>query len=345
MKRLLIIIDGMDDEKIPELGNLTPSRFARMPALDYMREHGVTTLEVTVPEANTPATDVALLKILGYDVNPNFEGRSWFEALGQGVEVGDNDLCLRCNLISIKDGIIISHSGNDLSASESDYITELLKSKFESDKIKIYGTGTFRQIVVIKDCSSNIECNPPHELIGQDVGSLRIKADDEETQKELNRIIEESRNLLQQCKANGIALWAPGRRKEFSPKIDGTIVAGVSLVKGIGKALGMQVADVAGATGDDHTDYHAKLKTAINALNEKDFLILHIEAADEASHERDYRKKVKILEEIDEKILQPLLNLDEDVEITVQADHATSSMTGKHLNVSVEVVKFKTSKR
>jgi 2,3-bisphosphoglycerate-independent phosphoglycerate mutase len=117
-------------------------------------------------------------------------------------------------------------------------------------------------------------------------------------------------------------------------------VAGVNIVKGIGKAVGMSVIDVLGATGDEFTDYTAKLNAALYALKNDDFVLLHIEATDEASHQLDWRKKVEILEKIDRLILNPLLSYRGELRITVQADHATSSLTGQHLSIPVNVVNY-----
>lgn len=342
MKRLMVIIDGMEDEKIPELDMMQPSRFANMPALNHMRVHGEVTYKNFTPSGLEPSTDINLLSILGYKLKPGYQSRSWLEALGHGIRVAPNDLCLRLNLIGIKNGLINSHCGYNLGNRESYAIMEKLRCRFQSDKIEFHHGGSFRNLMVIKDCNASLTALPPHEMIGKDKEALSITCDDKVLEKHLNKIIFDSITFLEGLPANGIALWAPGRPVSFIPKLKGKVVAASQLVKGIGKATGLEVMEVVGATADEHTDYKAKLDAAILALKDEDFVLLHLEAADEASHQRNPLKKVNILEEIDKKILLPLLHINENVEITVQSDHATSSVTGRHMPLPVEVINYHT---
>lgn len=344
MKRLLVIIDGMDDEPNPILGNLTPSYYASMPALKHMREHGVVSRQNTIPHGNTPATEGAVLKILGYDVPENLEARAWLEALGCGINVSNKDLCLRCNLITHADGRLVSHCGGDVTGKQCSEIVEILNMHLGNDEIEFFSTGNFKNLMVVHNADASIRAEAPHTLIGKPLSHLNIESVNRYLADSLNRIIIESRELLKSFPANGIALWAPGRAAHLSDrKIDGTLIAGVNVMKGIGKTIGMDVPDVEGATGDEFTDYHVKFNAALNALEKEDFVILHIEAPDEASHLRDVRKKVRILEDIDREILTPLLGVDLNLEITVQSDHATSSVSGLHLGCPVEVVKYRIS--
>ena len=337
---MLVIVDGMDDEPIPELGNLTPVACAWMPALSFMKRHGIVSHKHTVPEGLMSATEIALLTILGIPVGPDFNARSWLEALGGGISVGDNDLILRCNLISHHDGTIVSHCGFNPSPQDCRRIVDILNDHFGGNGLFFHNFDNFRCLLVIHDCLSSVIAMPPHALLGQPTDRLQVKSADSVLECVLNQCIAGSRGILEGYKANGIALWAPGRAIKMSRQIQGTVVAGVNIVKGIGRALGMTVVDVPGATGDEFTDYAAKLKAVLAALEKDDFVLLHIEATDEASHQLDWQKKVSILEEIDRQILTPLLYRQEQLHITVQSDHATSSLTGHHLNIPVSVVDY-----
>lgn len=341
MKRLLIVIDGMDDEPAVEMGNLSPASYASMPSLSYMRAHGEVSVRRTIPEGCPASTEVALMTILGFGIKPHSNARSWFEALGGGVPVKDTDLCLRCNLITHENGIIVSHCGHYPDSGESQRAAELLNQCFGGNDFQFHSFGDFRNLLVIHNCTSSVEAREPHALIGQPVGNLSVKSDDWILEKRLNSCISGARSVLSNRKANGIALWAPGTPVSFPHKVKGSVVAGVNVVKGIGRAAGMTVIDVPGATGDEFTDFSAKLSAALGALEKDEFVMLHIEAADEASHERAPFKKAEILEKIDRLVLSPLLaGGAEGVRITVQADHATSSVSGKHLNCPVEVIDY-----
>lgn len=341
MKRLLVIIDGMDDEPNPALGGLTPSHYANMPALRHMRENGVVSRQHTIPRGNRPATESAILNILGYEVPENLEARAWLEALGLGIDVSDKDLCLRCNLITHADGRLVSHCGGKVTGIQSREIVDILNKNFGSSEIEFFPTGNFKNLMVVRNTVAEIHAEAPHTLIGKPLSHLNIESDDRYLADSLNSIIMESRKLLHSFPANGIAFWAPGRGLQLSDKkIGGTLIAGVNVMKGIGKTVGMNVPEVKGATGDEFTDYHAKFLAVREALEEDDLVLLHIEAPDDASHLRDVKKKVRILEDIDREILAPLLAMKINIEITLQSDHATSSISGLHLDSPVEVVKY-----
>ena len=342
MKKLLIIIDGMDDEPNPALGNLTPTHFAYMPALQYMRENGIISWQNTIPSGCQAGTEVAVLNILGYDIPKDFCTRSWFEALGYGLEVKNGDLCLRCNLISHSDGILTSHCGSEVSPWQCHEIVDILNDRFGSEKIEFINCGNFRNLLIVHGTDASIKAEAPHTLIGKPLSHLLIQSDETVIGNLLNQCIIESRTLLKDYPANGISLWAPGRAFHTAkPKLKGALVAGVNVMKGIGKALGLTVLEVNGATGDEHTDYHAKLQAAMTAFKTYDFVLLHVEAPDEMSHNRDCRKKVRVLEDIDRKLLMPLLKEKINLGITVQSDHGTSSISGLHLDTPVEVVRYK----
>lgn len=332
----------MEDEPILALNGKTPTQAVRMPALDMMKKKGKVFHQLTVPKGLEPSTDVALLNILGYEVGSGFSSRSWFEAMGAGLSVGDDDLCMRCNLIRQVDGVITSHCGGDITRDQCEGAMSIIKYSFDDDKIQFYSTRSFRNILVIKECSTDIKAVPPHDLLGSPISLLRIESDDKVLSQKLNRIICDSFHVLKGFPANGIALWGPGTNPRLGAKINGTMISGVPLVKGIGKAAGMKVVEVEGATGDEKTDLNSKLTATIKALNDSDFVILHIEALDEASHQRDWNKKMNIMERIDNEILMPILQHTHNIKIRVQSDHATSSLTGRHLSIPVEVVEYNT---
>lgn len=341
MKTLLIIIDGMDDEPIPALGNLTPDSYANMPALKHMHSMGKVSYQYTIPDGCEPATDVAMLSILGLDIKDGAFGcRSWLEALGAGIDVNPGDLCMRCNLITHNNGIIISHNGSNPPENECKTIISELNDHFAKDNLTFHCCNSFRNILVIRDSGSSVSATAPHTLIGASVDMLNIKSDNHMLEHTLNDCIVRSRSILSSHTANGISLWSPGRAARFTRKLSGAVIAGVNIVKGIGIAAGMSVMDVPGATGDENTDYTAKYRAATDALKHEDFVLLHVEAPDEAAHQRNWMKKVYILEQIDRYILMPLLHTDGPIHIIVQADHATSSLTGQHMASPVRVINY-----
>lgn len=340
MKKILLIIDGMEDEPIPALGNHVPREAAHMPALDFMRLRGQVDKVSTIPAGCIPSTDVALLGLLECKFPQSISSRSWLEALGMGIDVGDSDLCLRCNLISHDGGILTSHCGEGVSNDDAREIVDLLNNRLGSERLRFYhGTG-YRNLLVVKECHAQVSARAPHELLGRPVGELRVASSDSGLAAVLNRCIDDAMRLLHGRHSNGVALWSPGRRLSLDRHIGGAVVAGVDLVKGIGRAVGMDVVNVVGATGNVDTDCAAKCRAALAALADHDMVLIHVEGPDEASHRLDFMEKVAMLERIDRDIITPLLKSGMDIELTVQADHGTSSLTGRHLDCMVERVTY-----
>ena len=118
----------------------------------------------------------------------------------------------------------------------------------------------------------------------------------------------------------------------------GAILSAVDLVRGVGVLLGWKRIDVPGATGYLDTDYAAKGRYGVEALNDHDLVCVHIEAPDEASHEGSADAKVKALEEIDRHIVGPLLEAlpsHGEWRILVSPDHRTPLRTRAHAHGAV----------
>lgn len=108
----------------------------------------------------------------------------------------------------------------------------------------------------------------------------------------------------------------------------GCVISGTSVVRGIGKLLGMDVWTVPGATGDTDTDLSAKCLAALDAAGKYPFVLLHINGADEASHRKDAREKHAFLAKVDIEIIRPLAA--KLPYFVVTGDHAADPRTGNH---------------
>jgi 2,3-bisphosphoglycerate-independent phosphoglycerate mutase len=93
----------------------------------------------------------------------------------------------------------------------------------------------------------------------------------------------------------------------------------------------MKLMDVKGATGTPQTDYMAKARAAVQALKSCDFVLLHVKAADVASHDGKAKQKIDAIENIDRMggYLLDKVGLDSTY-LAVTADHTTSTVTGNH---------------
>ncbi len=355
MKYLIILGDGMSDEPLESYGNKTPLQLAHKPSIDWLTKHGRSGLLTTVPASMHPGSEVANMAVLGYDVEKVYEGRGVLEAASKGVVLEAEDLCLRCNLITIEDDTIINHSGGHISTKEATELIVFLNEKLGDENIKFYPGVSYRHILVIKNGNKQLDCTPPHDVMGTLFKEVLIKATASEaaqTATLLNNLIFKSQELLEnhpinkkritdgKKPANSIWPWSPGYKptmptlEEMFGIKDSAVISAVDLLHGIGVYAGMKVIHVEGATGLYDTNYEGKAKAAIDALKGNDFVYLHIEASDEAGHEGDVELKVKTIEYLDQRIVKYILEeikkLDEPVSIAILPDHPTPCAIRTH---------------
>ncbi|MGV8964244.1 MAG: cofactor-independent phosphoglycerate mutase [Candidatus Saccharimonadaceae bacterium] len=360
MKYLIILGDGMSDEPIENYGNKTPLQMAKKPHIDWLTKNGSSGLLITVPASMHPGSEVANMAVLGYDVEKVFEGRGVLEAASMGVELNPGDLCLRCNLITIEDERIKNHSGGHISTKESTELIHFLNDKMGNDKVRFYPGVSYRHILIIKNGDKQLDCIPPHDVMGTLFRDVLIKAETvaaEETAALLNDLIFKSQGLLEnhpinikrvsegKKPANSIWPWSPGY-KPTMPTLEemvgikkSAVISAVDLIQGIGVYAGMEVIHVEGATGLYDTDYEAKAKATVDALKTNDLVYLHIEASDEAGHEGDVELKIKTIENLDQRVVKYILEeikaFDEPVTIAILPDHPTPCAIKTHTRAPV----------
>ena len=140
LKLIYVVIDGMGDLPIEELGNKTPLEAAETPSMDFLAKRGKTGLMYTVRKDIAPESDVAAISILGYDPFKYSTGRGIFEAVGADVPVKDGDLALRCNFATLgrEKEIIDRRAGRSLTNEEA---VELSKAVNEKVKLESYPAG------------------------------------------------------------------------------------------------------------------------------------------------------------------------------------------------------------
>jgi len=354
MKYLLIVGDGMADYPVPELGNKTPLQAANKPNMDMIATKGCSGLLRTVPEELTPGSGTAILSVLGYDPRRFYTGRGPFEAASRNIRLDENDVAYRCNLITEKDGILVDYSADHITNNESAELIESIKKNFENlGEVEFFAGLSYRHFLILRNYLYNeiIECTPPHDAIGTEISKVLPKAKTEEAKSTvnlLNRLILDSKKVLEHHPVNlarenagkrpGNMIWPwGGGRKPTMPTykqkygVDAAVISAVDLVKGIGVYAGMKVVDVPGATGLYDTNYEGKAEFALKALDDHDMVFVHVEAPDEAGHSRDYKLKVKTIEDLDKRLLGHILNeLKEDYVIAVLPDHPTPIKIGTH---------------
>jgi len=354
MKYVLVVGDGMADYPIPELHNMTPLQAAHKPNMDAIAAKGRNGLLRTVPEDLNPGSDVAILSVLGFDPRQFYTGRGAFEAAARGIQLKENDVAFRCNLITEKDGILIDHSAGHITSRESSQLIEAVKKTCEKpNEIEFFSGLDYRHFLILRNSSLSlqIECTPPHDAIGAEISTILPRAGSPETEKTANLLkeaIRKSKEILESHPINidrqksgkrpGNMIWPWGGGKKpsmplFKEKygLKAAVISAVDLVKGIGIYTGMKIIDVLGATGRDDTNYEGKADAALKALEDDDMVFVHVEAPDEAGHARDYKLKVKTIEDFDNRLLGRILKgLKEQYAIAVLPDHPTPIRIGTH---------------
>ena len=354
MKYLLIVGDGMADYPVPELDNKTPLQAANKPNMDMIATKGCSGLLRTVPEGLTPGSGTAMLSVLGYDPKIFYTGRGPFEVAARNIQLDENDVAYRCNLITEKDGILVDYSADHITNSESAELIEYLKRNLKNlGEVEFFAGLSYRHFLILRNYLHNeiIECTPPHDAIGVEISKVLPKAKSKEAKSTvnlLNRLILDSKKVLEHHPVNiarkksgkrpGNMIWPwGGGRKPTMPTykqkygVDAAVISAVDLVKGIGVYAGMKIVEVPGATGLYDTNYEGKAEFALEALEDHDMVFVHVEAPDEAGHSRDYELKVKTIEDLDKRLIGHVLDgLKEECVIAVLPDHPTPIKIGTH---------------
>ena len=345
MKHIIILGDGMADLPVERLGGKTLLQYAHKPMMDQLAKEGRCGRLITVPEGFPPGSEVANTAILGYDLNKVYEGRGPLEAASIGYEMADDDFAIRCNIITLQDGKIITHNGGNLETQDADVLIKYLNEKLAKpineregcERVKFITGIQYRHLLVIKGGNKHIVCAPPHDHPNEEWCPLLVKPEGtentdsakrlspQETADLINELILKSQDLLAQHpfnveraergerQANSIWPWSGGYRPSMEtlmqqyPQVkSGTVISAVDLIRGIGHYAGLKIVEVEGATGLADTNYEGKAQAAIEALKTDDFVFVHVEASDEAGHDGDLELKLKTIEYLDQRLIAPI---------------------------------------
>ena len=382
MKHIIILGDGMADHAVERLGGKTLLQYADTPYMDMLARRGRTGRLMTIPDGFLPGSEVANSTILGYDQNKVYEGRGPLEAASIGYRMAPEDLALRCNIIHVADGRIVTHNGGNLTTDNARPLIDALNKALGNDRVQFITGIQYRHLLIVKYASKHIECAPPHDypnhewepllvkpekgwedkrepVIGFDgkpTGEERMTA--QETADLLNDLIRRSQTVLEQHPynraraekgertANLIWPWGGGYRpsmktlSEKYPQIkSGSCTSAVDLIRGIGQYGGLDVIKVPRATGLADTNYEGKVQAALTTLYNQDFVFVHFEASDEAGHDGNLALKLRTIEYLDHRVVEPIYNevkqWDEPVAIAVMPDHPTPVEVRTHVKEPV----------
>jgi 2,3-bisphosphoglycerate-independent phosphoglycerate mutase len=340
-KYAIILPDGAADEPVPVLGDRTPLEAAEIPFMDSVVGMGRIGVVRTVPDGFTPGSDVATMSLLGYDPAKHYTGRAPIEAVARNIPIHQDDVVFRCNLVNLMHGEMTDFTAGHISSVEAAGLMKDLDAAFAGEGVRFHPGVSFRNIMTIRDPGAiDVACMPPHDIPNEPVDSYQPRGGAAKRIRDImqraTRILAEHdinhvRSDLGEVPANAIWLWGQGVvpimprfRQRFG--VRGASIAAVDLIRGLAKLLGWPNIDVPGATGYIDTDYAAKGRAAVAALDEYDLVAVHIEAPDEAGHMGRAEEKVKALEQIDRHIVGPVLDklrMFDKWRILIAPDHPT----------------------
>lgn len=357
MKYVIIHGDGMADWPCDELGGKTPLEAANKPNMDLLATHGRFGLVATIPPGMPSGSDVGTMTMLGYDPARYHTGRAPIEAASQGIELAPDDVVFRMNLVSLKPGadgapIMDDFTSGHITSEEAAKIVSSLQARLAGDGIEFHGGVSYRHLMVWQGGSNEARLTPPHDITGKPVGPHLPQGEGAER---LRAIMDSAAAILREHPVNrareaagkpaatSVWFWGQGRRPALPTLkerfgVEGSVISAVDLVNGLGKLAGLERIKVPGATGFLDTDYAAKARYGLESLARRDFLLLHIEAPDEAGHMGRADLKREALERIDELIIGPLLRelpALGDFRLLLMPDHATPCKLKTHSNEPV----------
>ncbi|HOW36334.1 MAG TPA: cofactor-independent phosphoglycerate mutase [Candidatus Omnitrophota bacterium] len=344
MKYIVLVPDGMADYPLADLGGRTPLQVANKPNMDFIAQNGLAGLVQTIPDKMPPGSEIGNLALMGYDPATCFSGRAPLEAANLGIELNDNEVAFRCNLVTIENQNMADYSAGHISHKEASVLIDTLNQHLKTDAVRFHAGKSYRHLMVVKtddpQTVAKIKCTPPHDIMGQEIKRHLPQGKHAEI---LLSLMERSRDILnnhsvnqvridlKENPANMIWLWGQGQRPSltsFSDKfgVKGSVISAVDLINGIGKLIKLNVVTVPGITGYYDTNYLGKAQYALDSLKKNDFVFVHVEATDEAGHNGDIRMKITCIERFDKDVVGTVLKHfkgRDDFRILVVPDHAT----------------------
>ena len=354
MKLVIIIPDGCADYSVESLGGKTPLQAAHVPNMDRIASEGCVGVSDNVPRKYTPGSEVANMSLLGYDPNIYFTGRAPIEAAAQGIKLGPYDWAIRCNLVTIRDQIMVDFTADHISTHEAASLLKTAQETLGSPSLEFVAGVSYRNLLIYRGASANdvpfsteTRTTAPHDLTDDSVADdfprgpgcdLLCGLMDKSQSVFADHPVNQSRIASGKKPATNLWLWGLGKTPQLPSfhsrfGLNGAMITAVDLLRGLAALVGWDRIEVEGATGYLDTNYAGKGQAAIEALKKYDIVCVHVEATDEASHEGRVDEKIKALEAIDKHIVGPVhdaLKSYGDYRILVMPDHPTPVSTKKH---------------
>jgi len=340
MKYVVLIMDGASGYPIPERKGKTSLELASTPNLDALAREGTIGLVRTVPPGMEASSACACLAVLGYDPQVYYKGRAGIEARSMGIPIDDGEVVFRCNLVAVRDGKMWSYSSGYISTGEAHTLVGVLNEKLGDDEVQFFPGVSYRHVCKIRGHEDTLqaECTPPHDIPGREIAGFLPRG---QGSGALCDLMQRSRSVLADhplnkeriargaIPANMIWLFWGSSRLPDMPSFEGryglkaAMTSGVDLLNGLAQLAGMAVLEIPGVTDNLDNDYAAQAEGAIKALAAHDLVVIHIEAPDEAAHDRAIEAKIGAIQKIDGEVVSRLRAYPGDIRLLIMPDHPT----------------------
>lgn len=321
MKYLLIVLNASSDHPMEELEGKTPLEASKLPNLAFFAKLGKVGHARPFEDGFEASPEAVFLATLGYDPKQCYRGSGPLEAANLEVKMEPNEVAFRMNFITEFNGTLADATAGNISTREARALVTYLNKRLASDFVRFFVGNHYRHIAVLKDSQGftglSARTVPAEEVVGKPIKACLPKGPGEEL---LKKLMYDARLLLQDHEINQVRIdlkenpanmiWLSGQGttpvlEKFSDRfgLSGALVAGIEYAKGAGRLAGLTVLEVSGATGNLETSFEKKGKALLEALQEKDFVCVHVRACEEASRAGDLKAKISALEAIDFFIL------------------------------------------
>ncbi len=353
-KYVILLGDGMADLPIDELEGKTVLEYAETPNMDFIARNGICGMTRTVPDGMSPGSDTANLSIFGYDPAKYFTGRAPLEAINMDIELGENDVAFRCNIVNASEGVMNDFTSDHIDSRLTEIVINELAENISIPGIEFYPGVSYRNIVVWRNYPYQgiTGTTPPHDIQTRKTESYLPSGEGSDV---LIKIMTDSTGIISSSEKikkareiykgdpESVWLWGGGRRPAMETLnekfgLNGYTISAVDLIHGIGKAAGLKSLHVDGATGYLDTNYEGKIKALAKGLTDSDLVFLHVEAPDESGHEGNIEHKLQAVRDFDSRIVGPALEIikkyDEFI-VLVMPDHPTPIKIRTHTSDAV----------
>jgi len=324
-KAVVLIIDGASGWPAAALGGKTALEAAHTPHLDELAREGSVGMVSHVPEGMEASSAVACMSVMGFDPRQYYAGRGPIEAAAMGVELEPGQVALRCNLVTVRDGRMVSYSAGNISSAESAELVAALQRELGDERVAFKAGVGFRHILTVRDgeALALTRFTPAHDLTDRCVeeglpegpGADFVLELMEQSKAVLaDHPVNRRRQAQGKLPATQIWLFWPGMKvagmPDFAAHHGGrraALTSPVDLLRGLAVLSGVDVLTIPGVTDGDDNDYAGQMVGALAALADHDVVFVHVEAPDEAGHRGDAIGKVRAIEEVDRLMLPQVI--------------------------------------